>query len=373
MLGGVDMHFNTPVLVSLCSFFSASILLATPSWENLGGSFQGNPFGVFGYDGRVEVFVRGTDNALWFTAQTSPGGGWTPLVSLGGVIISNPTAVVDSTGHIAVFAVGSDTAVWTRSQITARIDNYSDWTSIGGSSTSDLAVVQTPPVDNAVPTAYLFMRGPDNALWYNRTNEVSGPWGSWFSLGGSLASAPGAGANVNGQATVLVRGGDNALWYRQAEFPGATIFNDWATLGGAMSGPASVAEINNQYVMYRGMDNGAWFVLDTTPLVGGGNVAPATWSDQTPLGGYIISNPRMAANHFANDDQEVFVVGGDNALWVTISPGSGSPFGPWQSLGGSIVGDPFAVRNGDGTIDVFGIGSDGALLHIRQSTAGSWQ
>ena len=366
------MQLNKPVLVSLYSFFFASILLATPSWEKLGGSFQGNPFAVFGYDGRVEVFVRGTDNALWFAAQTSPGGSWTPFVSLGGVITSNPTAVVDSTGHIAAFAVGGDTAVWTRSQITAGIDNYSDWTSIGGSSTSDLAVVQTPPVDNEVPTAYLFIRGPDNALWYNRANEASGPWGtSWTSLGGNLASAPGAGANVNGQATVFVRGGDHALWYRQAEFPGTTIFNDWATLGGAMSGPARVAEINNQYVMYRGMDNAAWFILDTTPPVGGGNVAPATWSAPASLGGYILSNPTMAPS--LDGDLEVFVVGGDTALYVKAASGIGSPFGPWQSLGGSIVGDPFAVRNGDGTIDVFVIGADGALWHIRQSTAGSWQ
>lgn len=372
MLSGVDMHFNKSVLVSLCSFFSAGILLATPQWENLGGSFQGKPFVVSGYDGRLEVFVRGTDNALWFAAQTSPGGSWTPLVSLGGVIISNPTAVVDSTGHIAVFAVGGDTAVWTRSQITARVDNYSDWTSIGGSSTSDLAVVQTPPVDNGVPTAYLFMRGPDNALWYNRTNEVSGPWGSWFSLGGYLASAPGAGFNPNFQATVFVRGSDNALWYRQATSSGNITFTDWATLGGAMNGPASVAEINS-YVMYRGMDNAAWFILDTTPFGGRGGVAPATWSGQASLGGNIISNPTIAPRHFTTDDQEVFAVGGDNALWVTVSPGSGSPFGPWQSLGGFIVGDPFAVRNGDGTIGILVIGSDGALWHIRQSSAGSWQ
>lgn len=134
-----------------------------------------------------------------------------------------------------------------------------------------------------------------------------------------------------------------------------------------------MAEVNNRYVMYRGMDNAAWSILDTTPVAWGSNVAPDTWSDQASLGGYIISNPTMAPNHFSADDQEVFVVGADNALWVTISPGSGSPFGPWQSLGGAIAGDPLAQRNGDGTIEVFAIGSDGALWHIRQSTAGSWQ
>ncbi len=366
------MNFNKSVVISLCTLFFGNILLATPSWENLGGSFQGNPFVVSRYDGRLEVFVRGTDNALWFAAQTSPGGNWTSFVSLGGIITSNPVAAADTTGRIAVFAVGTDSAVWTRSQIMAGIDNYSDWTSIGGSSTSDLAVVQVN-ASHATPTAYLFMRGPDGALWSNWTNETSGPWGAWFSLGGYLASAPGAGVNGNGQATVFVRGGDNALWYRQTTSPASITFNDWAMLGGAMNGPPRVAEING-YVMYRGMDSAAWYILDTTPAAQRFSAPPPPqWSDQASLGGYSISNPTLAPRHFVNNDQEIFVVGADNALWVTNSPGSGSPFGPWQSLGGYIVGDPFAQRNGDGTTEVFVISADGSLYHIRQSTAGSWQ
>jgi hypothetical protein len=357
------MHLNKAVLVS---FFSASILLATPSWESLGGSFQGSPFLVQGANG-LEAFVRGTDNALWFAAQTSPGGSWTPFVSLGGFIISNPTAAVDSNGRIAVFAVGGDTAVWTRVQATAGIGNYSDWTSIGGSSASDLAVVQENAL-HAIPTAYLFVRGPDGALWANFSNDVAGPWGaSWTNLGGYLTSAPRAGLNVNSQATVFARGGDNALWYRQATSPDSITFTDWATLGGAMNGPASVAEING-YVMYRGLDNAAWFIRDTTPFAEHTAAGPATWSDQVSLGGYIVSNPTMPPG-----DLEVFAVGGDNALWVTASPGGGSPFGPWQSLGGSIVGDPSAMLNhSDNTVDVFAIGFDGALWHIRQSAPATW-
>src|SRR5579871_755698 len=123
------MNLNKAVLISFYSFSLTGVLLATPSWENLGGSFQGNPFVVSGYDYRLEVFLRGADNALWFAAQSSPGGSWTPFVSLGGIITGNPVAAVDTTGRIAVFAVGTDNAVWTRSQITAGIDNYSNWTS----------------------------------------------------------------------------------------------------------------------------------------------------------------------------------------------------------------------------------------------------
>jgi hypothetical protein len=363
------MGFAKPLVFPLLSFLSAHILLATPSWVNHGGSFQGKPFGLLGSDLRLEVFVRGTDNALWFAAQTSPGGGWTPFISLGGVIISNPTAVVDTTGRIAVFALGTDNGVWTRSQITAGADNYSGWTTIGGKGTGDLAVVQTYPQQHyPFSTAYLFMRGPDNALWYSSTSDASAPWGQWVSLGGVLTSAPGAGVNSNNQTTVFVRGGDNALWYRQISFPGSG-FKDWVTLGGSMNGPAGVAETNG-YVMYQGIDNAAWFIVDTTPAAGGGNVAPVSWSDHVSLGGYFISNPTMP-RLLNTSDLEVFGAGGDNGLWVTIS--GGSTFGPWQSLGGHVV-DPMAVRNWfDGTIEVFAIGSDGTLSDIRQSSVGRWE
>jgi hypothetical protein len=364
------MRFSKPVLVSLLWVLSAKFLFAIPSWESLGGSFQGRPVVVLGSDLRLEAFIRGTDNALWFAAQATAGGSWTPFMSLGGVIISNPSAVKDTTGRIAVFALGTDNAVWTRSQITAGVDNYSDWTSIGGNGTTDLAVLQTYPQQHFPSSvAYLFMRGADNALWYNSTSDASAPWGQWRSLGGVLTSAPGAGVNTNNQATVFARGGDNALWYRQIVYPGGS-FKDWVSLGGAMNGPPCDSEVNG-YVMYQGIDNAAWFILDTTPAVGGGNVVPATWSDHVSLGGYIISNP-TTPKHLNTNDLEVFGVGIDNALWVTIS--NGSTFGPWQSLGGNVGGDPVAARNwNDGTIEVFAIGSGGTLSHIRQSAAASWE
>ena len=354
------MHFNKAVLVSLCSFFFASILLATPSWESLGGSVQGKPFSVLGSDGLLRVFARGTDNALWFVAQTSPGGSWTPFISLGGFIISDPAAVQYEDGTIAVFAVGGDCAVWTRSQITASVDNYSDWTSLGGCGTSDLAVAQTfAEKGRPYNQVYLYMRGADNTEQGN-TQVLMGNWSGWGSGGGYLASAPAAVLLSNQYFNIVVRGGDNALWDYAA--------TGWVTLGGAMNGPPAGVNINGS-IIYRGIDNAAWI----NPYNG------TSWSGPVSLGGYIISDPTTPycdgrlPGCGTTLDLEVFAIGGDNALWVTTSPGSGSPFGPWQSLGGYIVGDPYAVRNWDKTVDVFVIGSDGALWHIRQSTAGSWQ
>ena len=39
-------------------------------------------------DGRLEVFARGTDRALWHIWQTAPGNGWSSWASLGGVLLT---------------------------------------------------------------------------------------------------------------------------------------------------------------------------------------------------------------------------------------------------------------------------------------------
>ncbi|MFE0131011.1 hypothetical protein ACFWY6_05420 [Streptomyces sp. NPDC059037] len=38
-------------------------------------------------DGRLEVFYRGDDNQLWYSAEFAPGGRWTQHASLGGRIL----------------------------------------------------------------------------------------------------------------------------------------------------------------------------------------------------------------------------------------------------------------------------------------------
>ena len=60
--------------------------------------------------------------------------------------------------------------------------------------------------------------------------------------------------------------------------------------------------------------------------------------------------------------------------WVII-PIPNSPPPPSQlpqpaSLGGGIVGNPAAIMNNDGRLEVFAIGSDGELNHIWQTSPG---
>jgi hypothetical protein len=82
-------------------------------------------------DGRLEVFVRGTDDALWHNWQTAPTNGWSGWASLGGVISSEPEVAANADGRLEVFVRGTDNALWHNWQ-TAPNNGWSGWASLGG-------------------------------------------------------------------------------------------------------------------------------------------------------------------------------------------------------------------------------------------------
>ena len=56
-------------------------------WASLGGEITSSPVVTSDADGRLEVFARGTDNALWHMWQTAPNNGWSSWASLGGILV----------------------------------------------------------------------------------------------------------------------------------------------------------------------------------------------------------------------------------------------------------------------------------------------
>ncbi|MCW7549016.1 hypothetical protein OO184_13995, partial [Photorhabdus sp. APURE] len=63
-------------------------------------------------DGRLEVFVRGADNALWHIWQTASNSDWSNWQSLGNTITSDPAVYANADGRLEVFARGTDNALW---------------------------------------------------------------------------------------------------------------------------------------------------------------------------------------------------------------------------------------------------------------------
>ena len=95
------------------------------SWQLIGAGnrFAGKPAVLRSGDGRLRVFVRGVDHAVYYSSQLEPNGelwdGWT---CFGGQFAAGPVATVNAQGFIDVFAVGRDTALYTMSQTLNRTE-----------------------------------------------------------------------------------------------------------------------------------------------------------------------------------------------------------------------------------------------------------
>jgi hypothetical protein len=80
---------------------------AWSAWTPLGRPAPGalgRPFPLVGRYGKLVVFVRGTDGALWHTWQSETGA-WAPdWVSLGGHLTSDPAIVLSPNGALSIFA-----------------------------------------------------------------------------------------------------------------------------------------------------------------------------------------------------------------------------------------------------------------------------
>jgi hypothetical protein len=134
-------------------------------------------------DGRIEVFARGTDHAMWHIWQDAPHSGpWSAWSSLGGGISSEAAIAENSDGRLEVFARGTDDALWHIWQTAPHSAPWSAWSSLGGGITSNAAA----PV-NSDGRIEVFARGTDNALWHIwQTAPHAGPWSAWSSLAGIL-------------------------------------------------------------------------------------------------------------------------------------------------------------------------------------------
>jgi hypothetical protein len=130
-------------------------------WNSLGGAMIGSPAVGQNADGRLEVFVQGTNTDLCHRWQESPGGGWSGWNSLGGAMIGNPAVARNHDGRLEVFVQGTDTA-----------------------------------------------------LWHKWQESPGGGWSGWNPLGGAMIGSPAVGRNHDGRLEVFVQGTNTDLCHR---------------------------------------------------------------------------------------------------------------------------------------------------------------
>ncbi|WP_051183574.1 glycoside hydrolase family 27 protein [Streptomyces sp. HGB0020] len=172
-------------------------------WQSLGGELTDAPSVAFTDPTHWTLFARGADGAV---VQRGPATGWSSLGLPGDrQTYGRPSAVVDSTGrvHVAVRTAADD--IWTRTQDAS--GQWSDWSSLGGT------VSGSPTLVAAGDTVVLYARAADYTLWQQR--YADGAWQGWSKReefpSAAFDGALGAVAGPDGAVDAVFRGVDGQV------------------------------------------------------------------------------------------------------------------------------------------------------------------
>lgn len=237
------------------------------NWESLGGVLTSDPAIVSWGPNRLDIFVRGEDNAMY---QKLWNGSWHGWKNLGGVLTSAPAATSWASGRIDVFARGEDNAMYHK----WFNGSWHGWEHLGGELTSGPAAASWG--SGRIDT---FVRGTDGALWHK---WFDGDWHGWESLGGQIIGDPAVASWGSGRLDVFARGTDDALWHKW--FDGG--WHDWQSLGGVLTASPGVTSwaSGRLDVVVRGQDNGCYHKLFN-----------GDWLDWEQLGGKFSSGLDIAS------------------------------------------------------------------------------
>ncbi len=279
------------------SFTVGPLPPVVPVWQSLGGTLTSGPDASSWGPSRTDVFVRGSDNGLWY--QTWNGTSWSGFAPLGGVLTSDPGVVSWGPDRIDVFVRGADNALYHKFWYGA----WSNWEWLGGVLTTgpDVASWSRGRLD-------VFVRGSDNALWH-RFWDVGG-WSNWESLGGTLASDPTAVSWGPNRIDVFAQAADNTLMHK---WWNGVRWNGWESLGGILTSAPDATSCASGHLDVFVIGLGA------TPYRIGFN--GAAWGAWQPVGGTWSSEPGAVCPP-GTSTINLYERGTDNALWQTTLIGS---------------------------------------------------
>jgi hypothetical protein len=284
------------------------------------------------YDDNLAAASRGQDDLYVFARRESDGAilerhylpasaTWSQWSSIGGSTTSGPAAAAYGP-NIEVFARGADGAIWGTAMVNGV---WQAWTSLGGYSTSAPTVIAR----RGTNVLDVSIKGGDNGVYLNSYTPDYG-WHGWGNLGGNLTSAPAIDSHSDGILDIFARGTDGAV-YQQA-WNGSQWLANWISLGGGIIGaPTDVNKQPHDLDVYvRGGGNAIyqnhwdsvngwtnWFLLDATPVLS----SPAAVSDSASR-------------------ELLFVRDGDQGAFKVWTASGG--WTPWEDFGPIAVPPPAA-------------------------------
>jgi hypothetical protein len=285
------------------------------AWASLGGGIKSDtsPAVARNSDGRLQVFVVGTNNQLYYKTQTSAGSStwsssWT---SLGGGLRANtdPVVIANSDGRLQAFVVGTNNALYYKTQTSANSSTWSSsWASLGGTIKADTSPAVARNDDGRLQ---VFVVGTNNQLDYRtQTSAGSSTWSGWTSLGPALRGGTDSVviANSDGRLQAFVVGTNNALYYKTQTSPGSSTWSSsWTSLGGGIKADTSPAVARNNdgrlQVFVVGTNNQLYYKTQTSADSSG-------WSSSwTILGGILRENTDPAVVPNSDGRLDAFVMG----------------------------------------------------------------
>ncbi|HTJ41596.1 MAG TPA: GH25 family lysozyme [Kofleriaceae bacterium] len=334
------------------------------AWAGGGGSPSGSTFQMSrrvtqNKDGRLELFARAPDQAVWHDWQTSANGNWNGWAKLGGATAVNPVVGADADGRLEVFVISGGHLYHTFQLVGGGW--YNGWLDEGDGS----LVGEPAALANADGRLEVFARSNSGALYHKWQTSANGSWSAWASMGGVLHSDPGVGRNGDGRLEVFARGTDDRLYHIWQVAPNSG-WSGWGAFGGiTLTGtPHSGANADGRLEVFaRGTDTRLHHIVE---LPGGG------WSGWLDAGTFgTTGEPAVGRN--ADGRLEVFARGTDNALWHLWQT---SANGNWTTgdafAGTSVASNPDVAPNADGRLQVFWRAPAGNLNTNFQKVGGGW-
>ncbi|MFH8727591.1 hypothetical protein [Streptomyces termitum] len=331
-------------------------------------------------DGRLELFVRGTDARLWHRAQKAPNGtAWSAWEALPGTWAGGPAAAVGGDGRITVFGRKADgrlkvTAQKKRgtSQKPLPADNWSPWKEIGTGFTGNVTVAAA---DGGAGILFqVFGNRSDGRLWTLAQSapgtraKPAGVWAEGRPLGPKVPGRPVVARHTDGRLAVFgIDTGDRVVYRTQSspagkDDPNGVWLAGWQPLDGTkaravtvVSAPREGSPAFDVFAVAKGSDT----LYQRTRLAAGSFDGSRKdvwldWTDIAPIGSGACGGPGSLDCLTVTNSGLNLALGLERALdpesYVTRGLGAGLPWQKW------------ALRPTDDT------GGAVALVNVRHGT-----
>lgn len=223
----------------------------------------GDPAAALNADGRIQVFFRGTDNALWYLRNLDlQYEQYSTVTSLGGEIFATPSPILDGSGRIVVAVRGGSDSLYTIQQ---KAWNSADlWEGFISETTG---VTSRPAVTlDASARVQIFYRGSDGATWRVGQAADYDTFETSVSIGGQIIDRPATFLGQDGRVNTFVKGTNASLWVAVQQVESGPAYGGFQDLGGIIGGVHPQAVIANSenllyvFVQGSGTEQALWLV-----------------------------------------------------------------------------------------------------------------